>query len=684
MHRSWTPQVLALIALAGVIVPSFALASPPTALHQAGRWLVDTEGRAVILHGVNQVSKLPPYLPSAIGFGADDVAAIAAEGFNTVRTGLAHKGFVPAPGVYDSAYLDDLEATIDLMTAQGIYVMIDFHQDMYNERYQGNGMADWMTVDSSPTDPTLLPTCDNGFPGNIFSCPFLWEAFDRFLGMNGHTPEIGPRAITLQEEFADAWRPVATRFAGDPLVFGYNLLNEPYPGSAIPICLGPGGCPPAADAQLTTFSNLVADAVRDVDPDTIVFYEPFGTNFNAGFPTHHGDVAAGQVGFSFHLYACLTTPGPVTAPAAVSEVCRPMEQQVFTNAEAQATAFGHVPLLTEWGATDDLPSLVRLADMADANMMGWQYWAWWNRDPCCARDYENIIDDPANPATPEHLDQPKLDVLVRPFPRAVAGTPTSWSWDRAARRFTLAYSTTPVDGPLAPGAVTEVWVPGRHFPGGYDVVDLQGGQVTSLLHAERLEVVALPGATTVSFAVVPSGCGTAPAVGCRQQLRADRGTLAVTDDPTNDAKDRMQWSWTDGAATTLADFGDPTLNTTHRLCVYDEAAGVPRLVASTGIGAAGTCDGKPCWRATSTGFRYTDRSAGPEGIRQVVLKSGPSGRAKIQVRTQGPNLALAPLPFGQDPKVTVQLRNSAGPCWESTYTQPANRNDSERFKDRGD
>ena len=49
---------------------------------------------------------------------------------------------MPTPGVYDTAYLDDLEATIELLTAAGLYVMIDFHQDLFNERYQGNGMAD--------------------------------------------------------------------------------------------------------------------------------------------------------------------------------------------------------------------------------------------------------------------------------------------------------------------------------------------------------------------------------------------------------------------------------------------------------------------------------------------------------------------------------------------------------------
>jgi endoglycosylceramidase len=669
-------------SIATVIGPSIAAAAP-TPLHQSGRWLVDGEGRVVVLHGVNQVHKLPPYLPSALGFGADDAAAIATEGFNTVRTGLAHKGFVPAPGTYDAAYLENLAATVDLLTDQGIYVLIDFHQDLFNERYQGNGMADWATVDSAPVDPTLFPQCATGFPGNIFACTFLWEAFDRFLGMNGRAVEVGPRGLTLQAELADAWRQVATRFRDEPLVFGYDLLNEPYPGTATLACMNPLGCPAANDTQLTAFSNLVAQAVREVDPDTVVFYEPFATNFNGGFPTHHGDVPVGNVGFSFHLYACPTTPGPVTLPAELSAVCGSQEQQVFTNAETQAAAFGHAPLLTEWGATDDLPSLERLASMADATMTSWQYWAWWNRDPCCDRAYENVIDDPANPATPEHLDQPKLDVLVRPFPRAVAGTPTGWSWDRAARRFTLAYATTPVDGPLAPSAVTEVWVPRRHFPDGYDVVDLHGGEVTSANDAERLEVATVPGATAVAFAVVPPSCGAAPVAGCRRPAVGGRGTLAISD-AASDARDRLLWSWDKGAATTRADFGDPTATTSHRLCVYDESAGVPRLVLGTTIPPGGLCGKHACWRATGTGFRYLDPAAATDGIRKVVLKAGATGKSKIQVRGEGARLGLPALPLAQDPKVTVQLRNDAGTCWEATYGTPARRNDATALKDRAD
>ncbi|MCC6849610.1 MAG: cellulase family glycosylhydrolase [Deltaproteobacteria bacterium] len=675
-------QALAAVVLTAVgalVASSPTLAAPPKALHQVGRWLVDGQGRVVILHGVNQVNKLPPYLPSAIGFGADDAAAIAAAGFNTVRTGLAHQGLAAAPGVYDAAYLDDLAATVDALTAQGIYVLLDFHQDLYGARYQGNGMADWATVDSSPTDPALLPACDNGFPGNIFACPFLWEAFDRFLGMNGWTPEIGPRAMTLQEEFADAWRQVAARFRDEPLVFGYNLLNEPYPGSATWACLSPVGCPAAPEAALTAFSNLVADAIREVDPDTIVFYEPFAISFNPGFGTKHGDVDVDQVGFSFHVYACIPTP---SAPS--PESCRTTERQVFTKAEAQAAAYGHAPLLTEFGATDDLGMLHRITELADAALMGWQYWAWWNRDPCCEAAEDGIIDDPANPPTSAHLDEAKLDALVRPYPRAVAGTPTRWSWDRTARRFALAYATAPVDGALAPGALTEVWIPARHFPNGYDVVDLRGGVVTSAADAERLEVAVASGASSVSFAVVPAGCDAVPPAGCRQQVVPGRGSLDLGDAAT-DAKARLAWSWVDGAATSRADFGDPAAGTGYRVCAWDETGGAPRLVLSAGVAAGGICDGKPCWRATDAGFRYKDRNASVEGVRQLVVKAGAAGRARIQLRAQGARLALPALPFAQDPRLVVQLRRAdTGACWESRYGAPAVRNDGARFKDRAE
>lgn len=488
-----------------------ALPTAPTALQVEGRWLVDQQGRVVVLHGVNQVSKLEAngYRISELGFGADDADYIASQGFNTVRTGLIHRGLAPQAGVYDTAYLDDIAATVELLTDRGLYVLFDFHQDMFNERYQGEGLADWMVRDSFPGDPTTNPNCAAGFPGNMFSCQYLWESFDNFFGLNGTPPAIGPRGMTLREEYADAWRLVAARLKDNPLVFGYDLFNEPHPGSALSQCFSPQGCPGDQDVVLTQFHQIVADAVRLEDPDTIIFYEPFSTNFNGSLPTRHGDLVAGEVGFSFHNYACpATVPGVPTPPGTgASEECDTIgEQRVFDNAEAQAARYGHVPLLTEYGATEDVATIKRLADLSDANRVGWQYWAWWNEDPCCERPGEGLIDHPSNPPTDPHLHQDKLDVLVRPFPRATAGTPQSWTWDAAARRFDYRYATAgPVPAGMATGAVTEVWVPRRHFPAGYRVTELSGAKVISAPNAESLRLQACPGATEVRMAVVPPG-----------------------------------------------------------------------------------------------------------------------------------------------------------------------------------
>ena len=512
IHKCAAGTALALLLLAACADknaggdPGGGAGPKAAALTQSGRWLVDSQGRAVILHGVNFLSKLPPYLPSALGFGADDARYLASQGFNTIRTGIAHKGFATAPGQYDMAYLEDFARSVKVMGDAGLHVMIDFHQDMYNERYQGNGMADWATFDSSPTEPTNFPNCATGFPGNMFVCEFVWEAFDRFFGIgSASAPQASPReGFTLQQEYAEAWGLVAARFKDDPMVFSYDIFNEPHPGSQVGACLNPAGCPAAggADAALTEFHTLVAAAIRAADPDTIVYYEPFGTNFNAGMPTAHGDIGTTQVGFSFHVYGCPSSLVPFVLPAEFTEHCGPLaEENVYVNANEQADAFGHSPLVTEFGATDDLATIDRVIDLAAEHRMGWQYWAWWNEDPCCERPAEGIIDHPSNPPTTEHLDEPKLDVLVRPFPRAVAGTPTAWNWDDAAKRFTLSYTTQPVAGALAAGAVTEIWVPKRHFPDGYTVSDLAGAEVVSAAGAEALQLRALPGATEVSLAI---------------------------------------------------------------------------------------------------------------------------------------------------------------------------------------
>ena len=66
--------------------------------HQ-GRWLVDSTGRVEVPHGMNMVEKSAPYYPGpqADGFGADDAAYLASQGYTYVRLGIEMNALSPPP-----------------------------------------------------------------------------------------------------------------------------------------------------------------------------------------------------------------------------------------------------------------------------------------------------------------------------------------------------------------------------------------------------------------------------------------------------------------------------------------------------------------------------------------------------------------------------------------------------------
>ena len=458
-------------------------------LHHAGRWLIDARGRVAILHGLNLVNKLPPYHPAAIGFGAKDAEFLAAQGFNTLRLGVIWKALEPEPGSYDDGYLGEIAATVGLLGEAGISVMLDFHQDMLNERFNGEGFPDWAIQDDG-----LRAWPDVGFPGNYFVMRALWRAYDHFWAN-----DPGPGGVGLQDRYAAAWRHVAERFRDEPAVFAYDIFNEPFPGSAAIRCLRPSGSR-RFDRALGAFSRKVLTAIRAVDAERLVFYEP-NVLFDYGADTHHEDLRDRAVGFSFHAYCMAASPGLPPLPVALQDrVCERQEQRVFDLAERHADRTGAALLLSEFGATDDLHKLAQTVGLADRNRASWQYWAYFGRDPCCERPEEGLVHDPAKPPAGANLKQDKLDVLARPYPRAVAGTPLGWTFEPGTLRFELEYLGVPPAGAALSDRETEVFVPERHYPGGYEVT-LAGAEVISDPGDRLLRLAAAPGSLRVSVKI---------------------------------------------------------------------------------------------------------------------------------------------------------------------------------------
>lgn len=458
-------------------------------LRSNGTWLLDRAGRVVILHGTNQIRKLPPYTPSSIGFGADDVEKMREAGFNSVRLGVIWKAFEPTPGHYDRRYLADLAGTVKLFTDRKMSVIFDFHQDMYNEAFSGQGFPDWAT------DPGPLPIGpDCGFPSNYFAQLAQQHAWDQFWG-NRITDSTGR---SVHQAFVAMWKQVARQFRDDPYVVGYDIFNEPFPGSSWLLCANPlGGCP--ADAQLRSLQRKVISGIRQVDPNTTVFYEPWVT-FNFGAATGIGDMQAENVGMAFHNY-CIATVVPVQL-ALTGLVCDGVGEPLpFIHASARAARGLGAPLMTEFGATQDLDVLNRIANRADEHLTGWQHWAWFNEDPSAERPNEGIVKDPALPPTGDNLNREVLAALTRAYPRAIAGTPESFGFDPATGEFALTYRTRRADGTgsFPGGSRTLVRVPAGAYPDGY-AVEVTGATVQR--RGQDLVVTSTSGARVVTLRLI--------------------------------------------------------------------------------------------------------------------------------------------------------------------------------------
>jgi CSLREA domain-containing protein len=187
----------------------------------------------------------------------------------------------------------------------------------------------------------------------------------------------------------------------------------------------------------------------------------------------------------------------------------------------------------------------------------------------------------------------------------------------------------------------------------------------------RCDIGAFEGALTTI-------CSPAPQGRCQPAL-SEKSKLSLKNSP-DDRKNRLTWLWTSSASVELFDFQDPVSGANdYALCLYDQSG--RRLAAAAPAG--GLCPTKPCWKQTSSGFSYTDKQLDPDSLKKVVLKEGPTGKAKITVKGAGANLDMPALPLAAP--VLVQLvRLGAGPaCWEATFST-STRNDAEVFRARSD
>jgi hypothetical protein len=248
-------------------------------LHTEGEWFVDSDGRKILLRGVNLGGDTKvPYPNGGTHFPTDfsdhksvsfigrpfpleeakeHLGRLKKWGFNCLRLlttweAIEHKG----PSDFDIEYLDFLTEITRLAGEFEFYVFIDFHQDVWSRMTGGDGAPGWIfekigmdfrkfseadaaLVMQKRYDynnpgtrqedryPTMCWSQNYKYAGNAI----LWTLF---FGGRDFAPNflIEGKNVQdfLQDHYLGAMSEIAKRVKDFPHVMGFDSLNEPGKG----------------------------------------------------------------------------------------------------------------------------------------------------------------------------------------------------------------------------------------------------------------------------------------------------------------------------------------------------------------------------------------------------------------------------------------------------------------------
>lgn len=185
-----------------------------------GTKFVNESGREIILHGVNVLCReanlghFYPDFENAFPF-------FKRMGFNLLRFGIFWHGVEPQPGVYDEAYLDRVKEIVNLAESQGIYIILDMHQDLFAQKF-GDGAPDWACLDEGLPHPENCTIWCNAY----LESDAVIRAADNFWANAPAEDGVG-----LLDHYSAMWEKIAETFDDCSNVIGFEPMNEPFMGS---------------------------------------------------------------------------------------------------------------------------------------------------------------------------------------------------------------------------------------------------------------------------------------------------------------------------------------------------------------------------------------------------------------------------------------------------------------------
>jgi len=184
----------------------------------------------------------------------------------------------------------------------------------------------------------------------------------------------------LQQSIVNLWSSIAARFKGNPVIAGYDLINEPVmPRDRSP----PSG--PNID-YWREFAVKIVQAIRNEDAGSVIIFEPSPWGLPHGF-SNLTPLPFDRIVYSFHFYSphelthqglynhtlALSYPGVAASRASLSKEMEPV--RAFSRRYAVPIFVGEFSII-RWAPGDSVANyLTDVIELFEAEGWNWSYHA---------------------------------------------------------------------------------------------------------------------------------------------------------------------------------------------------------------------------------------------------------------------------------------------------------------------
>jgi len=426
----------------------------------------------------------------------NDLAQMRALGFDVVRLCISWSLVEPEPGRYDTTYIERIAQVVGWAREQGIRVLVDFHEDQYGDvartptlnlpplftppSGQNDGAPRWAVMTDGLASFAML--------GQNPLNPAVARAFDHFWRNDvAPVPQGDAPGPGLADHFIGAFARVVSRLKDDPTVMGFEIMNEPQPGTYDWARFNYDALYPfyrRVVEAVTGVRDGLADCPQEQPTGTDCAYPDLGVGdtrhviaFEPNAFRNIVDFAPGRH-FKFseypnllyapHVYSYIFTVPSVLGTPLEKAWWPPGYAFAYWSADSEARALDAALFVGEFGGDqrDNATKLEGTIRQQERSNVGGTIWDWkyncWAPEGCDEDGAWSIYRSGGpgpHPAQNGELQPARVAHIARAVPRATSGRLRTYSYDPATGQFRMQATATAAVTPGDRMSETVIYLP---------------------------------------------------------------------------------------------------------------------------------------------------------------------------------------------------------------------------------